>query len=384
MRKEKAVIFILSILLIFSIFYISFQEKSTLKNAYKNIISDNKTDEDFSEIQFYKPTEKGIVGEYDEDKNFRRLDESDKDNVRNIIWDLSQNSSGIQIHFTTNSSKIAVNYTLSNFSNGGNINNVAKNGIDLYLKKQNSWNFVNAGIPLREENTLLLAQNLDKANKEFVLNLPLYNTIENIEIGIEKSSNIKFQSHFNNKMVIYGTSITQGASASRPGLAYSNILSRKLSTEIINFGFSGNGHFEKNIAEILCKINADFYVIDCTPNSSPEIINKNTKDFFEKLRQCKTNTPIIVLESIIRENSKTNIGDENTFGTFKYIQKQNRELKKVVSSLNSNQKKNIYYISADSLIGNDTEGTVDGTHLNDLGMERISNAIYKEIQKAKL
>lgn len=380
MQRQKTALLILSILLFLSVCYIFIKEKNTIKDSYKSVISDYKTKDDFSQIEFYKISSNGIVGEYDKDKDFRRLNEEDKKNVRNAVWDLAQNSSGIQIHFSTNSTKIAVQYELSEFSNGGNINNVAKNGIDLYVKNKNSWQFVNSGTPLSKKNKFLLIKNLSNSNKEFILNLPLYNSIEGIEIGVEENSKIEFRSHFQNKIAVYGTSITQGASASRPGLAYTNILSRKLNTEIINLGVSGNAHFEKNIADILCKINADYFIIDATPNSSPEIIQKNSRLFFETLYSCKPSTSIIVLESIIRENSKLNNGDENTFGTLKYIQKQNQELAKTISALKSEK---IYYIKSDSLIGNDTEGTVDGTHLNDLGMHRISQAIIKEIQQIK-
>ena len=42
-------------------------------------------------------------------------------------------------------------------------------------------------------------------------------------------------------VIVYGTSITQGGCASRPGSCYTNILSRKLNRPLLNYGFSGNG-----------------------------------------------------------------------------------------------------------------------------------------------
>lgn len=380
MQRQNVAILVLSVLFFSSIFYIFLKEKASIKNIYSQVIADYKNKDDFSQIKFYKPLANGIVGEYDENKNFRRLNKTDKKNVRNVIWNLSQNSSGVQIHFETNSSKIAVKFQLSEFSNGGNINNIAKNGVDLYVNNNYHWQFVNSGIPLGKINQVMLIKNMVNSDKKFILNLPLYNSIEKIEIGIEKNSKINFYNHFKGKMVVYGTSITQGASASRPGLAYTNIISRKLNKEVVNLGFSGNAFFEKKLALILCKNNPDFFIIDATPNSSPLIIKNNTKAFLQTIISCKPKTPIIVLESIIRENSKLNFGNENTFGSLKYIKKQNIELEKIVNSLKAN---NLYYIKADSLIGNDTEATVDGTHLNDLGMVRISKQIINKIKQIK-
>ena len=43
--------------------------------------------------------------------------------------------------------------------------------------------------------------------------------------------------------------------------------------------------------------------------------------------------------------------------------------------------KNLYYMSAQDLIGNDEEATVDGTHFTDLGFIRMSDAIYPLLDK---
>ena len=72
--------------------------------------------------------------------------------------------------------------------------------------------------------------------------LPLYDGVKNIEIGIDSSSFIIVPDRNLEKPIIfYGTSITQGGCASRPGMAHTNIINRKLDRDILNFGFSGNG-----------------------------------------------------------------------------------------------------------------------------------------------
>ena len=69
-------------------------------------------------------------------------------------------------------------------------------------------------------------------------------------------------------IVVYGTSITQGGCASRAGMAYSNILSRRLNMEFVNLGFSGNGKGETALANLINQIeNKKMIVLDYEANA---------------------------------------------------------------------------------------------------------------------
>ncbi|MFA7141605.1 MAG: SGNH/GDSL hydrolase family protein, partial [Proteiniphilum sp.] len=96
-------------------------------------------------------------------------------------------------------------------------------------------------------------------------------------------------------------------------------------------------------------------------------------------RECRPNTPILIVESIIREYSYFKQSDESTFGSKKFIMAQNRELKKTFQSAQRMGIGELYYLDSDGLIGYDHEGTVDGTHLTDLGFYRIANIIGAKI-----
>ncbi|MFQ8805637.1 MAG: SGNH/GDSL hydrolase family protein [Alistipes indistinctus] len=67
----------------------------------------------------------------------------------------------------------------------------------------------------------------------------------------------------------------QGACASRPGMAWSTILSRKLDYPLLNFGFSGNGTMDSVVLDELGKIDARMYIVDCLPNlrASPILVS---------------------------------------------------------------------------------------------------------------
>ncbi len=88
------------------------------------------------------------------------------------------------------------------------------------------------------------------------MNFPLYNGVKSIYIGIDENSKLENPEMVSTsgKIIIYGTSITQGGCVSRPEIVYSNILSRKLGMEFINLGFSGNGKGEPELAHLINEI----------------------------------------------------------------------------------------------------------------------------------
>jgi lysophospholipase L1-like esterase len=335
------------------------------------------------ELRYFNVFSFLITGKYHQEKNFNRLPAKYEKIVRPPVWSLSKNSSGISIHFTTNSPVIAAKWKLMKYPRSGNMTSIATSGLDLYCLVDGKWEYVNSGIPSGLDNEKILISDMDTSYKEFLLNLPLYDGVENIEIGINANFSIsapkKFFYKINKPIVFYGTSITQGASASRPGMAYPSIISRRLSAETINLGFSGNGKFESSIGQALCEIDASLFVIDCTPNSGPDVIKNNTVKLLQQIRKCKPNTPILLVESIRREYSYFKKSDESTFGSRKYILAQNDELKKSFNKAKSMGIGNLYYLESDGLIGYDHEGTVDGTHLTDLGFYRIADKIETKI-----
>ena len=69
--------------------------------------------------------------------------------------------------------------------------------------------------------------------REYKLFLPLYDGVTKLEIGIDSNASIKKATPNTLKpIVFYGTSITQGGCASRPGMAHTNIISRKLDVTV--------------------------------------------------------------------------------------------------------------------------------------------------------
>lgn len=312
---------------------------------------------------------------------YDRLPAKAKKSVRPQIWGLSLNSAGLSVEFVTDSEEIYARWTLRNQALSlGNMVSTSHSGVDLYVKDGMKWRWAGAGRPSKiTNNEMKLVGNMTRRERRFKLYLPLYNGIESLEIGVKEGA--KFvKSEENNgvkkPIVFYGTSIVQGASASRAGLAYPAILGRKLDYPIINLGFSGSCKMEKEVVELLAELNPSVYFIDCLPNiSSGEEVEANTPNLVKTLRQKHPNTPIILVENILYPDIFL---DQKKY---KVIEAKNKSFLKVYNDLRKSGVKNLHYISAQNLIGTDGEATIDGTHPTDVGFERMANAFEPVLRK---
>ena len=210
--------------------------------------------------------------------------------------------------------------------------------------------------------------------REFKMFLPLYDGLMNIEVGIDSNSVIKKPLKNNLKPIIfYGTSITQGGCASRPGMAHTNIISRKLNIDCINFGFSGNGRMEKPIANLMSELNPALYVIECLPNmKDAEQIAERTIPLVKTIREKRHKTPILLVENFIYDPSILDKKMEE------HIKNLNNALKREYTKMIEDGFDNIYYVSSENAIGDDHEGTVDGVHFTDLGFIRYANFLIEK------
>ncbi|HEY0666591.1 MAG TPA: SGNH/GDSL hydrolase family protein [Sphingobacteriaceae bacterium] len=310
--------------------------------------------------------------------NYHRLDTLDRRFLPRSVQKLALNSAGLFISFKTDAKAIRLVWRLAEWKDQWNMTPLAVNGLDLYGMKDGSWQYVASAKPTGVENSAILISNLDGVLRNYRLYLPLYTEIKDVKIGVNSSAIIQkadAQTHPVKNVVIYGSSITQGASASRPGMAYPSIISRKMGIGTINLGFSGSGKMEMEIVDVLARIPADVYILDCVANPLPQQIKERAYDFVSKLRSLKPGIPIIMVESIFRETGHWDqlIGERT--------RQQNIEFRNAYTRLKKDKVKDLYYVRSKDLIGNDHEATIDGTHLTDAGFIRISDRISKSIKK---
>jgi hypothetical protein len=333
---------------------------------------------------FYDASEFEIIGKLPDTETYTRLPQSAENTVRKIVWEISKSTAGISVRFASNSTKIAIRWKLLNNTDSPNMTAIMSKGLDLYAFTGQQWLFVGAAKPTGKfQNEADVIVGMDTLSREYLLNLPLYDGVSKVEIGIDTGAFIgkPVQKIINtaHPIVFYGTSITQGASASRPGLCYTALLERYFNTAVINLGFSGNGRFEKEIAKYIMTAQPSVIVLDCTPNSGPAVIAKNLPKTIDCIHAANKNVPIILVESLIRDFAVFKQDDKTVFGTMSYIGAQNEALKKVYESKRKTHK-NIHYISNEKLVGQDHEATVDGTHFNDLGHYRAYEQLRQTIK----
>ena len=303
------------------------------------------------------------------ENRYDRLPISYKEIVREPVWDLSKSSAGMSIRFLSNSKSINVKWTILNNLKMNHMAETGIKGVDLYFKNKDNWQYLNTGRPDGIKNESTLIDNMSEEMREFKIFLPLYDGVLNIEVGIDSNSVIKKPLKNRNKSIIfYGTSITQGGCASRPGMAHTNIISRKLDLDCINFGFSGNGRMEQPIAKLISESKPLFYVIECMPNMiNPENVTNKTIPLVNTIRENNPEAPIVFVENFIPTSPILDKKRENE------IRGMNLALKTEYQKMISDGYNNIFYVESKNAIGNDNEGTVDGVHFTDLGFLRYAD-----------
>ena len=309
---------------------------------------------------------------------YDRLPASYKDKVRPPVWSLSKSTAGISVIFITNSTTIKVKWEVLNDVKMNHMPETGSKGIDLYCKTTNGWEYVNTGRPTGKSSEYLMISNMKPEMREFRMYLSLYDGTTSLKVGIDSLSSIeKPQKKAGKPIVFYGTSITQGGCAARPGMAHTNIISRKLDVECINFGFSGNGKMEKPVAELISGIDALFYVMDGVGNMNPDEIHQNAIPLVKIIRSSHPSTPVIFVECTWFEKTRF---DEKAYAD---IKAKNDMLKSEYRKMVEMGFRDIYYIESAGATGSDHEATVDGVHFTDLGFLRYADFLIAKFRKIR-
>jgi len=290
---------------------------------------------------------------------FDRLPARAKGNAPAAVWELSHSSAGIAIRFITDSNSIDVRWTLTSKKLAmPHMPATGVSGVDCYVRDvDGAWRYVDNARPTALENRKRFEL---QRGGEILLYLPLYNGVKSMEVGVPADKSISAPPPSERSrarpIVFYGTSITQGACASRPGMAATAIVGRKLDVPIINLGFSGSGKMEAEMAELVTELNPSVFVLDCIWNMSTEEVEERVGPFVERLRRDHPETPIVLAEdSSFLDVSPTEKG---------------RVLRERFEELQCDGVCGLVLLPATGMLGSDGDGTVDRVHPNDLGMER--------------
>ncbi|MFM9910943.1 MAG: SGNH/GDSL hydrolase family protein [Chitinophagaceae bacterium] len=305
--------------------------------------------------------------------------------VRKDVWDLSQHTAGLSIRFRSNATEIIIRYMVGGTLQMPHMPATGVSGIDLYSKTiDGNWQWAagkfSFGDTIVYKFKNLVGYDQHVANREYTLYLPLYNSIKWLEILVPETSIFyPLPVRLEKPIVVYGTSIAQGACASRPGLAWTSILERKLDRPVVNLGFSGNGRLEKEMIDLVSEIDATIYVLDCLPNMvpgtfTPAELKKRIIESIQTLQRRKPGVPILLTDHAGYTEEGTNEIRKKEY------QAVNSACQQVFDSLLAKGVKNIYRLSKVEINLN-IESMVDGVHPNDLGMMQYAEAYEKKIRQ---
>ncbi|MBN1852332.1 MAG: SGNH/GDSL hydrolase family protein [Pirellulales bacterium] len=339
--------------------------------------------DDGGSICWYDVRHLGIEGRgWPETKSyFDRLPAKAETMVRKPVWNLSQQSAGLSVRFVTDATSIHARWTLTSKNLAmPHMPATGVSGVDLYVRMPDqSWRWLAIGKPTEfPTNQAHLVDALPQESREYQLYLPLYNGVLQVEIGIPDGAGLYkgpvWDPDREKPILFYGTSITQGGCASRPGMTHPAILGRWLDRPVINLGFSGNGKMEPEMATLLAELDPVVYVLDCLPNMNSEDVSQRVAPFVQTLRAAHPQTPILLVE------------DRSYANAFLVSSQQRRNeesreaLQKVYRQLQDEGVENLLYLPGDRLLGADGEDTVDSSHPTDLGFVRQAAAFQEVLE----
>lgn len=196
----------------------------------------------------------------DNGPRYRRLPERLHGVVRDKVWDLGTNSSGLYIRFRSNAPEIYAKWT-NNANHMPHMTDCGTGGLDLYSWIDGQWRFVGSGFDWgisKADHKCRLVGYMEPQEREYMLFLSLYDEVKALELGVPEGYTLERPAlgspRSDRPVVMYGTSILEGGCASRPGMAFTNILVRRLDRTVINLGFSGNAHLDMEIAQLMAGV----------------------------------------------------------------------------------------------------------------------------------
>ena len=313
---------------------------------------------------------------YKHEKVFKRMPDEIVGNINEGVKELNYGTAGGRVRFSTDSKYVAIKCTLPSVEIMPHMPLSGSAGFDIYIDEGGKSTYYKTFMPPVEikDGYESVVHFESRKMRSLTINFPLYTKVDSLFIGLQEDASVgRGEEYLYKKPVVYyGSSITQGGCASRPGNAYESIISRWLNCDHINLGFSGSARGEPAIAEYIAKLNMNVFVFDYDHNA-PDVthLDKTHKNFYNILRAHNAYLPIICLS---KPDFEADVEGNTT--------RRNVIYETYRSAVNSGDK-NIYFIDGETLFGDIGRDscTVDGCHPNDLGFMRMAEAIYPVLKK---
>ncbi len=312
------------------------------------------------------------------DGRYIRMPDEVAKNVSDGVHSLITCTAGGRVRFSTDSPFIAIKteQPLMEEKNP-RMTNAMKNGFDVFRNLDGKAYFELAFMPNTEVGGFEQLKETHSSGKmtDYTMNFPLYGRVNKVLVGIKEGSHIDSGAEYEKMkpIVYYGSSITQGGCASRPGTCYEALISQMYNLDYINLGFSGCCKGEVPMAEYLAELDMSIFVCDYDHNApSAEYLRDTHGRLYDIVRAKHPNVPyIMITKPDCYEYNRTDVARrrEVVYETFMRAVKAGD--------------KNVYFIDGERLFDGDGRDncTVDGCHPTDLGFYRMSRAIGEVIRQ---
>ena len=325
------------------------------------------------DVKFYNIEEAPftVYGVFREDGCYRRLPDAVAQTVSEGVAHACKMTSGGRIKFKTNSAYVAIQMKTPAVGKMAQFALTGSAGFDLYVGKKEEY--FGVFIPPRDitdsyESVLRFP---DNTMREITINFPLFSLVSDVYIGLEETAVVKKTAGYKHTkpIVFYGSSITQGACATRPGNAYVNIVARALQSDYFSMAFTGNAKGEEEIAQYIAGLDMSVFVCDYDNNApSLKYLEETHKKMFLTIREANPDLPIILLSC-----PKYRLNEKD--------QKHLAVIRKTYDDAIASGDNNVYFIDGPTLMkyaGSD--GTVDGIHPNDLGFHSMAKVLIQRLE----
>jgi hypothetical protein len=308
-----------------------------------------------------------------------RLPERLKDTYPKQVWNLAKQPSGGRLRFRTNATTLAIRLEYPAPPQMANLHPFGQSGVDLYVGNT-YWGTAIADKDAKPgkvyEHVYFDFSDQPPVEREITLYLPLYLGVKVLGIGVDSNAVISRPAPFAlpKPVVFYGTSITQGCCASRPGMSFEAIVGRRLNIDFVNLGFSGSGKYEPALASAVAAIDASCYVLDGSNFSEGEELDKALGPFIRIIRKTHPDTPILVASFPYSSLDITAKGRKAKTDSKRNVTRN------VVADFIAQGDHHIQSIEGTDLLSPlQGDGLTDGVHPNDLGFEWFADVYTRRI-----
>ncbi len=315
---------------------------------------------------------------YKTESVFKRLPDEVAASVSEGVKNLYFDTAGGRVRFSTDSSYITLSVECFRSRNMAHMPQTGMTGFDLYVDGEGELSRYKGTFipPVTARESYVAKVVLGEKKQRFItINFPLYGGVKRLLVGIKDGASLGEGLPYANEapVIYYGSSITQGGCASRPGSCYQNIVARRLSLDYINLGFSGNGRAEDAIVEYMASLDIRAFVSDYDHNSpNPEHLEITNRNMYRKIREKHPDIPYIMMS---KPDFDKNPDDARA---------RRAAILKAYGEGTSEGDKNLYFIDGERIFREPyrDECTVDGTHPNDLGFAFMADAVCEVLSRA--